>query len=237
MASGPGSGLLAAGERVLFIDHKGRRYLVPLQVGGAFHTHAGIVAHDSVIGQVEGSTVAGSTGRNFIVVRPTLADVVVKMPRGAQVIYPKDLGAILVAVDAGPGMSVLEAGVGSGALSMALIRAGCMVIGYEIREDFARVRRKPMSRHGSGRSSAPTGTGSRFATSTTGSPRAIWTGWSSTFPNRGGYFRTRSPLSAQAASSVATCPRSIRPLSYEEPSSRAASAWNRPSRSCTAPGT
>ncbi|MGO9342097.1 MAG: tRNA (adenine-N1)-methyltransferase [Acidimicrobiales bacterium] len=138
MASGSQSGPLAAGERVLFIDHKGRRYLVGLQPGGAFHTHAGIVSHDSVIGREEGSIVTGSTGRNFTVVRPTLADVVVKMPRGAQVIYPKDLGAILVAVDAGPGMSVLEAGVGSGALSMALIRAGCTVVGYEIREDFAR---------------------------------------------------------------------------------------------------
>ena len=138
MAPGSLSGPLKAGERVLFIDHKGRRYLVGLQEGGAFHTHAGIVSHDSVIGTEEGSTVAGSTGRSFIVVRPTLADVVVKMPRGAQVIYPKDLGAILLAVDAGPGMSVLEAGVGSGALSMALIRAGCAVVGYEMREDFAR---------------------------------------------------------------------------------------------------
>ena len=123
---------------MLLIDHKDRRYLVALQQGGAFHTHAGIVAHDSVIGRDEGSTVPGSTGRSFVVVRPTLADVVVKMPRGAQVIYPKDIGAILLAVDAGPGMSVLEAGVGSGALSMALIRAGCVVVGYEIREDFAR---------------------------------------------------------------------------------------------------
>ena len=129
--------LLSAGEQVLVIDHKGRRYLVRLQDGGAFHTHAGILSHDSIIGMQDGSTVAGSTGRSFVVVRPTLADVVVKMPRGAQVIYPKDIGAILLAADAGPGMSVLEAGVGSGALSMALIRAGCVVVGYELREDFA----------------------------------------------------------------------------------------------------
>jgi tRNA (adenine57-N1/adenine58-N1)-methyltransferase len=130
-------GPLGAGERVLLTDPKGRRYLVTLVPGAAFHTHAGIVAHDEVIGRLEGSTVAASTGRRFVVLRPTLADVVLKMPRGAQVIYPKDLGAILLAADIGPGMRVLEAGVGSGALSMALLRAGAHVVGYEVRADFA----------------------------------------------------------------------------------------------------
>jgi tRNA (adenine57-N1/adenine58-N1)-methyltransferase len=129
--------VLEAGERVLLVDAKGRRYLLTLQTGAMFHTHAGIVAHDSIIGGTEGVSVAGSTGRLFLVVRPTLADVVLKMPRGAQVIYPKDLGAILLAADIGPGMKVLEAGVGSGALSMALLRAGADVIGYELRPDFA----------------------------------------------------------------------------------------------------
>jgi len=119
------------------IDAKERRYLITLEPGGSFHTHAGIVSHDDLIGRDEGSTVAGSTGRRFVVVRPTLADVVVKMPRGAQVIYPKDLGAIIMAADIGPGMSVLEAGVGSGALSMTLLRAGASVLGYELRPDFA----------------------------------------------------------------------------------------------------
>jgi len=133
---------LAAGERVLLVDAKGRRYLVTLVAGSAFHTHAGIVAHDDVIGRDEGSTVAGSTGRQFLALRPTLGDVVLKMPRGAQVIYPKDLGAILVAADIGPGQQVLEAGVGSGALSMAVLRAGAAVVGYEIRADFAERARK-----------------------------------------------------------------------------------------------
>jgi len=130
-------GPLSAGERVLLVDPKERRYLVTLQPGAAFHTHSGIVAHDDVIGRQEGSTVAASTGRRFVALRPTLADVVLKMPRGAQVIYPKDLGAILLAADIGPGMRVLEAGVGSGALSMALLRAGADVVGYEVRSDFA----------------------------------------------------------------------------------------------------
>jgi tRNA (adenine57-N1/adenine58-N1)-methyltransferase len=128
---------LAAGERVLLIDAKDRRYLITLAAGAMFHTHAGIVAHDDMIGGDEGSTVVGTTGRNFLVLRPTLSDVVIKMPRGAQVIYPKDLGAILLAADIGPGQRVLEAGVGSGALSMAVLRAGATVIGYELREDFA----------------------------------------------------------------------------------------------------
>jgi tRNA (adenine57-N1/adenine58-N1)-methyltransferase len=128
---------LAAGERVLLVDPKLRRYLLRLRPGETFHTHAGILAHDDIIGAPEGSTVLGSTGRAFLVFRPTLADVVLKMPRGAQVIYPKDLGAILIAADVGPGQRILEAGVGSGALSMALLRAGATVVGYEIREDFA----------------------------------------------------------------------------------------------------
>ena len=130
-------GRVVAGERVLLVDAKDRRYLLTLSPGAMFHTHAGIVAHDDMIGLVEGEVVTGSTGRRYLMMRPTLADVVLKMPRGAQVIYPKDLGAILLAADIGPGQRVLEAGVGSGALSMALLRAGACVVGYELREDFA----------------------------------------------------------------------------------------------------
>ena len=130
-------GPLAAGERVLLVDAKDRRYLITLVPGATFHTHAGILAHDDVIGATEGSAVTGSTGRSFLALRPTLSDVVLKMPRGAQVIYPKDLGAILVAADIAPGQHVLEAGVGSGALSMTVLRAGATVVGYELREDFA----------------------------------------------------------------------------------------------------
>jgi tRNA (adenine57-N1/adenine58-N1)-methyltransferase len=130
-------GAVEPGERVLLVDAKDRRYLVTLVPGATFHTHAGSVAHDDMIGRREGEVVAGSTGRRYVMVRPTLADVVLKMPRGAQVIYPKDLGAILLAADIGPGQRVLEAGVGSGALSMALLRAGASVVGYELRADFA----------------------------------------------------------------------------------------------------
>jgi tRNA (adenine57-N1/adenine58-N1)-methyltransferase len=136
----PGS--LVAGERVLLIDPKDRRYLITLVAGATFHTHAGVVAHDDLIGSFEGRSITGSTGRAFLVLRPTLSDVVLKMPRGAQVIYPKDLGAILIAADIGPGQRVLEAGVGSGALSMTVLRAGASIVGYELREDFAERARK-----------------------------------------------------------------------------------------------
>jgi tRNA (adenine57-N1/adenine58-N1)-methyltransferase catalytic subunit len=125
------------GERVLLFDSKGRRYLVGLERGAEFHTHAGIVAHDLVLGQEEGTTVRSTRGARYIAVRPTLAEVVLKMPRGAQVIYPKDLGPILIMADIFPGARVLEAGLGSGAMSMALLRAGADVTGYELRPDFA----------------------------------------------------------------------------------------------------
>jgi tRNA (adenine57-N1/adenine58-N1)-methyltransferase catalytic subunit len=130
-------GQLESGERVLLIDPKERRYLLKLVPGATFHTHAGVLAHDDIIGADEGCRVNGSTGRSFLVIRPTLSDIVLKMPRGAQVIYPKDLGAILMAADIAPGQRVLEAGVGSGALSMTVLRAGASVVGYELREDFA----------------------------------------------------------------------------------------------------
>ena len=138
-------GELEAGERVLLIDSKQRSYLVRLVPGGSFQTHAGVVDHDALIGLPEGSEVLArrregapaGPARRLLVLRPTLADLVVKMPRGAQVIYPKDLAAIVMAADLYPGARVLEAGVGSGALSMAALRAGCEVIGYELREDFA----------------------------------------------------------------------------------------------------
>jgi len=142
---GAGEAPLAAGERVLLVDPRGRRYLVRLTPGGTFHTHSGVINHDDVTGRAEGSTVAATTGRRFVVLRPSLADVVLKMPRGAQVIYPKDLGAILLAADIGPGIRVLEAGVGSGALSMAMVRAGAEVVGYEVRPDFARQARANVS--------------------------------------------------------------------------------------------
>ena len=128
---------LEAAERVLLVDRKDRRYLVTLEPGAEFHSHAGSVAHDDLIGSEEGVLVHSSQGASYLVLRPTISDVVLKMPRGAQVIYPKDLGPLLLLADIFPGARVLESGVGSGALSMTLLRAGANVTGYELREDFA----------------------------------------------------------------------------------------------------
>ncbi len=129
-------------DLVLLTDGRGRRYLVRLEDGGEFHSHAGITPHRLLIGQPEGVEVASTKGQRFRAFRPTFEEYVLEMPRGAQVIYPKDLAPMLTLGDIGPGVEVFESGIGSGALSMALLRAGATVTGYEIREDFASRARK-----------------------------------------------------------------------------------------------
>lgn len=128
---------LRLGERVLLLDTKRRRYLIVLAEGGEFHSHAGFVPHADVVGATEGVVVRSTKGAEYTVLRPTLEDFVVEMPRGAQVIYPKDLAPICMLADIGPGQRVFESGVGSGALSMTMLRWGADIVGYELREDFA----------------------------------------------------------------------------------------------------
>jgi tRNA (adenine57-N1/adenine58-N1)-methyltransferase catalytic subunit len=126
------------GERVAFVDQRDRTYLVKLQAGGTFHTHGGTLAHDDVLGREEGSRFETSGGMVLTAFRPRFADYVLKMPRTAQVVYPKDLGPILVHADVFPGARVLEAGTGSGALTIALCRAvgpEGAVVSYELRPE------------------------------------------------------------------------------------------------------
>ncbi len=128
------------GDRVQLTDAKGRHYTMVLSPGGEFHTHRGAIAHDSVIGQPEGSVVKSANGDPFLVLRPLLIDYVLSMPRGAQVIYPKDAAQIVHDGDIFPGARVLEAGAGSGALTCSLLRAvgpTGQVISYEVRDDHA----------------------------------------------------------------------------------------------------
>src|SRR3954447_25639645 len=126
------------GEHVLLLDQRDRTYLFRLQAGGTYHTHSGTLAHDALIGQPEGTRRETSRGMVLTAFRPRFADFALKMPRGAQVVYPKDLGPIVVYADVYPGARVLEAGAGSGALTIALCRAvgeRGRVVSYELRPE------------------------------------------------------------------------------------------------------
>jgi len=135
------TGPLQDGEPILLVDRKERRYLLTLRAGAIADLRGGKLPHDHLIGTSEGRPVQTSRGEQFILVRPTLAEFVLEMPRGAQIIYPKDLAAILLAADVYPGAKVVEAGTGSGALTIALLRAvgpSGSVYSYEVRDEFAR---------------------------------------------------------------------------------------------------
>jgi tRNA (adenine57-N1/adenine58-N1)-methyltransferase len=134
------TGPFVVGDRVQLTDPKGKHHTIVLAAGGEYHTHRGAIAHDDVIGQPEGSVVRSANGDSFLVLRPLLIDYVLSMPRGAQVIYPKDAAQIVHEGDVFPGAKVLEAGAGSGALTCSLLRAvgpSGTVTSYDVRDDHA----------------------------------------------------------------------------------------------------
>jgi len=145
MSTASRSANFAVGDRVQLTDVKGRHHTIVLEAGREFHTNHGAIAHDDLIGQPEGSTVTSTVRMVYLALRPLLMDFVLSMPRGAAVVYPKDAAAIVGLVDVYPGAVVVEAGVGSGALSCSLLRAiGSTghLYSYERREDFAKIAQK-----------------------------------------------------------------------------------------------
>ena len=148
--SGVRRGPLSAGEWVRLTDAKGRRHNVELVPGKRFFSNRGHLDHDDLIGREEGFTVASSLGGEYLVFRPLLGEFVVSMPRGAAVVYPKDAAQIVAMADIYPGARVVEAGVGSGALTCYLLRAvgpGGRVSSYERREEFAEVARRNVGQY------------------------------------------------------------------------------------------
>ena len=138
-----------AGEVCLLVDGRGRHYLIDLDPAGAFQYHVGVLAHREIIGASEGTVLRSSGDGRLVALRPRLADYILRMRRRAQVVYPKDIGPLLHWGDIGPGMVVLEAGTGSGALTMALVRAvgtTGRVVSVEERADHAAGARAAISR-------------------------------------------------------------------------------------------
>jgi tRNA (adenine57-N1/adenine58-N1)-methyltransferase catalytic subunit len=138
------------GERIHLVDKKGRQYALTLKAGDTYQLSGHKIPHDDLIGKPDGSLVTLSGEKPMIALRPTFGEYVLKMPRGAQVLYPKDLALIPMWADVYPGARVFEAGTGSGALTMALLRAvgpRGLVVTYEAREDFARTAMTNIERY------------------------------------------------------------------------------------------
>ncbi|MCK2036738.1 tRNA (adenine-N1)-methyltransferase [Microbacterium sp. SSW1-49] len=138
------SGPFREGDRVQLTGPKGRLHTVTLRQDGELHTHQGVLRHRDLIGLPDGSVLANSSGHEYLALRPLLRDFAMSMPRGAAIIYPKDAAQIVMQADIFPGATVVEAGVGSGALSLSLLRAigsDGKLISFERREDFADVAR------------------------------------------------------------------------------------------------
>ena len=136
------SGPFRVGDRVQLTGPKGRLNTITLETGGEFHTHTGILKHDAIIGAPDASIVTSNNGVEYLALRPLLTDFVMSMPRGAAIIYPKDAAQILGIADIFPGAVVVEAGVGSGALSLWLLRAigpDGTLRSFERREEFAEI--------------------------------------------------------------------------------------------------
>ena len=141
----------AAGDLALLVGLRHKHFIFPLLLGGTFHTHRGILNHDELIGKPWGSQVFSHQGSPFFMLQPSLADLLVDLKRSTQIMYPKDIGFILTSMSIGPGQTVLEAGTGSGSMTVALayvVGSEGRVVSYEKRPEFQNLARKNLERLG-----------------------------------------------------------------------------------------
>lgn len=142
------------GDRVQLTDAKGKLHTITLKPGGEWHTHKGWLIHDHIVGMPQGSVVETTAGLKFLAFKPLYGDYVLSMPRGATIVYPKDAALIVGFADVAPGLRVLEAGVGSGALTIALLRAvgpSGRVDSFERREEFAQIATRNVTEYFNGK--------------------------------------------------------------------------------------
>jgi len=147
----PTSSIARAGDLAQLVGLRHKHFIIPLQAGSKFETHRGILQHDDLIGKQWGTQVFSHTGAPFFLLQPSLADLLIDLPRTTQILYPKDIGFILVTMGVGYGQKVMEAGTGSGSMTTALAHAvgpdGC-VVSYEIKPDVQNLARKNLNRFG-----------------------------------------------------------------------------------------
>ncbi len=139
------------GDLAQLVGVRHKHFILPLQAGGKFESHRGIIQHDGLIGKLWGTQVYSHTGAPFFLLQPSLADLLKDLPRTTQILYPKDIGFIFVTMGIGPGQKVMEAGTGSGSMTTALAYAvgtEGRVISYEIKPDVQNLARKNLTRFG-----------------------------------------------------------------------------------------
>jgi len=141
----------AAGDLALLVGLRHKHFIFPILPGGTYHTHRGILSHDDLIGKPWGTQVFSHQGAPFFMLQPSLADLLVDLKRSTQIMYPKDIGFILISLSIGPGQTILEAGTGSGSMTVALAYAvgpQGRVVTYEKRPEFQNLARKNLERLG-----------------------------------------------------------------------------------------
>jgi len=139
------------GDLVMLVGTGHKYFIFPLQAGGSYHTHRGLLKHDDLIGLPWGSKIYSNTDAPFFLLQPSISDLLTDLPRNTQIMYPKDIGFVLLTLGVSPGQQVLEAGTGSGAMTIALannIGPDGKVISYEIKEEIQKMARKNITRLG-----------------------------------------------------------------------------------------